>query len=88
MSVSPFRQVPYFNPRGAQLIPAGANSCRPVMEGGLDDSPERRRGRAVRATLATAWTGNDPQRLAAFYSDDALYVDPGIRAGAHGKLFE
>ena len=21
-----------------------------------------------------AWTGNDPHRLAAFYSDDALYV--------------
>jgi hypothetical protein len=32
-----------------------------------------------------AWTGNDPQRLAAFYSDDALYVDPGIPAGARGK---
>ena len=29
-----------------------------------------------------AWTGNDPQRLAAFYSDDVLYVDPGIPAGA------
>jgi hypothetical protein len=32
-----------------------------------------------------AWTGNDPQRLAAFYSDDALYVDPGIPGGARGK---
>jgi hypothetical protein len=32
-----------------------------------------------------AWTGNDPQRLADFYSDDALYVDPGIPAGARGK---
>ena len=32
-----------------------------------------------------AWTGNDPERLAAFYSDDALYVDPGIPAGAGGK---
>ena len=32
-----------------------------------------------------AWTGNDPQRLAAFYSDDALYVDPGIPTGARGK---
>jgi hypothetical protein len=32
-----------------------------------------------------AWTGNDPERLAAFYSDDALYVDPGIPAGARGK---
>ena len=32
-----------------------------------------------------AWTGNDPERLAAFYSDDALYVDPGIRAGVRGK---
>jgi hypothetical protein len=33
-----------------------------------------------------AWSGNDPQRLASFYSDDALYVDPGIPAGAHGKV--
>jgi hypothetical protein len=32
-----------------------------------------------------AWTGNDPERLAAFYSDDVLYVDPGIPAGARGK---
>jgi len=32
-----------------------------------------------------AWTGNDPERLAAFYSEDALYVDPGIPAGARGK---
>jgi len=32
-----------------------------------------------------AWTGNDPERLASFYSDDALYVDPGIPAGARGK---
>jgi ketosteroid isomerase-like protein len=32
-----------------------------------------------------AWTGNDPDRLAAFYSEDALYVDPGIPAGARGK---
>jgi hypothetical protein len=33
-----------------------------------------------------AWTGNDPERLAAFYSDDALYVDPGIASGARGKV--
>ena len=32
-----------------------------------------------------AWTGNDPERLAAFYADDALYIDPGIPAGARGK---
>jgi len=32
-----------------------------------------------------AWTGNDPEKLAAFYSDDALYVDPGIPRGARGK---
>ncbi|HJY36119.1 MAG TPA: nuclear transport factor 2 family protein [Steroidobacteraceae bacterium] len=32
-----------------------------------------------------AWTGNEPERLAAFYSDDVLYIDPGIPAGARGK---
>lgn len=33
-----------------------------------------------------AWTGNDPERLAAFYSDDALYVDPGMPTGVRGKV--
>ncbi len=45
------------------------------MEGGLDDSPERRRSRTVRATLATRLVRNDPQGLAAFYSDDALLAE-------------
>ena len=44
---------------------------------------------AEAAAFAQRWlpagTGNDPERLAAFYSDDALYVDPGIPAGARGK---
>lgn len=32
-----------------------------------------------------AWTGNDPQKLADFYSDDAFYLDPGIPDGVKGK---
>lgn len=32
-----------------------------------------------------AWTGNDPELLASFYSDDALYLDPAIPAGVRGK---
>lgn len=28
-----------------------------------------------------AWTGNDPQRLAAFYSEDAFYLDPAVPQG-------
>ncbi|WP_028007739.1 YybH family protein [Solimonas flava] len=32
-----------------------------------------------------AWTGNDPERLAAFYADDAFYLDPGVPAGVRGK---
>ena len=31
-----------------------------------------------------AWTGNDPERLAAFYADDAVYSDPGVPAGVRG----
>lgn len=31
-----------------------------------------------------AWTGDDPERLAAFYADDAVYSDPGIPAGVRG----
>jgi hypothetical protein len=32
-----------------------------------------------------AWTGNDPEGLASFYSDDALYSDPAIPEGVKGK---
>ncbi len=32
-----------------------------------------------------AWTGNDPEKLASFYSDDTLYLDPGIPKGVRGK---
>lgn len=32
-----------------------------------------------------AWSGNDPDLLASFYSEDALYLDPGIPAGIQGK---
>ena len=32
-----------------------------------------------------AWTGNDPERLAAFYSEDALYLDPTIPGGVKGR---
>jgi ketosteroid isomerase-like protein len=32
-----------------------------------------------------AWTGNDPERLAAFYSEDAFYLDPAVPSGIQGK---
>ena len=32
-----------------------------------------------------AWTGNEPERLLAFYSDDAFYSDPGAPAGLNGR---
>ena len=32
-----------------------------------------------------AWTGNNPEKLASFYSEDALYLDPGIPGGVRGK---
>ena len=31
------------------------------------------------------WTGNDPERLASFYSEDAFYSDPAIPEGVRGK---
>ena len=32
-----------------------------------------------------AWTGNQPEELAAFYSDDCFYLDPAIPGGVKGK---
>jgi hypothetical protein len=32
-----------------------------------------------------AWTGNDPERLVSFYSDDVYYSDPAIPDGVRGR---
>ena len=32
-----------------------------------------------------AWTGNNPEELANYYSDDCFYMDAGIPDGAQGK---
>jgi len=32
-----------------------------------------------------AWTGNKPEKLAGFYSDDCFYLDPAIPSGVNGK---
>ncbi|MDF1540854.1 MAG: nuclear transport factor 2 family protein [Candidatus Thorarchaeota archaeon] len=32
----------------------------------------------------SAWTGNQPKKLIAFYSEDTLYIDPANRKGLHG----
>ncbi len=46
-------------------------------------NPEQARHFAER--WLPAWTGNDPERLADFYADDAFYSDPAIPAGVEGK---
>jgi hypothetical protein len=32
-----------------------------------------------------AWTGNEPERLVAFYTHDAFYSDPAIPEGVRGR---
>lgn len=32
-----------------------------------------------------AWSGNRPELLASFYSEDVFYLDPGVPAGVKGK---
>lgn len=41
--------------------------------------------RAFAEKWLPAWSGNDPERLAGFYSDDAFYLDPAIPGGVKGK---
>jgi hypothetical protein len=45
----------------------------------------REQARAFAARWLPAWTGNDPERLASFYSDDVLYLDPAMPEGVRGK---
>lgn len=41
--------------------------------------------RAFAERWLPAWTGNDPERLAAFYTDDCYYADPAVPGGVRGK---
>ena len=41
--------------------------------------------REFAARWLPAWSGNEPARLAAFYSEDALYSDPAIPDGVRGR---
>lgn len=41
--------------------------------------------RTFAARWLPAWTGNNPELLADFYSEDALYVDPAVPGGLQGR---
>jgi len=41
--------------------------------------------RAFAERWLPAWTGNDPQRLTSFYTDDAVYLDPAVPQGVRGR---
>ncbi len=41
--------------------------------------------RAFAARWLPAWSGNRPELLASFYSDDAVYSDPAIPDGVRGR---
>lgn len=56
-----------------------------VDSGGVASTMTRDEAREFAAQWLPAWTGNDPERLAAFYSEDAFYCDPAIPAGVKGK---
>jgi len=46
---------------------------------------DTREARAFAERWLPAWTGNQPERLASFYTDDAFYSDPAIPAGVRGR---
>ena len=45
----------------------------------------RQEARVFAERWLPAWTGNEPERLAAFYADDAVYLDPAVPDGVRGK---
>ena len=45
----------------------------------------REQAREFASRWLPAWTGDNPEKLAAFYSDDAFYLDPAIPDGVSGK---
>ncbi len=45
----------------------------------------KEQAREFAAEWLPAWTGNDPEKLADFYSDDVFFLDPVIPDGVKGK---
>jgi len=45
----------------------------------------KEQARAFASRWLPAWTGNEPEKLAQFYSDDVFYLDPLIPGGVKGK---
>lgn len=48
---------------------------------GLDPA----QARAFAGEWLPAWSGNRPEVLVAFYTDDAFYADPGLPTGIRGR---
>lgn len=45
----------------------------------------REEARSFAERWLPAWTGNDPEWLTSFYSDDVLYLDPAMPEGVRGR---
>ena len=41
--------------------------------------------RAFAETWLPAWSGNRPEHLASFYTDDVCYADPAVPSGVRGR---
>jgi len=46
---------------------------------------EKEQAKEFASRWLSAWTGNKPEGLADYYSDDCFYLDAGIPNGANGK---
>jgi hypothetical protein len=51
----------------------------------LEGALTRDEARAFAERWLPAWTGNDPERLASFYAEDAFYRDPAVPDGLAGR---
>jgi len=62
-------------------------ALEPPIGVGLSEFSGYDREQAARFAAAwlPAWTGNDPRRLASFYTHDTLYSDPHLPAGIRGR---
>jgi hypothetical protein len=49
------------------------------------DMMTKEKAREFASRWLPAWTGNDPVKLAAFYSDDVFYSDHAVPNGVKGK---
>ena len=73
------------HPSPAVRTPRAPRAARRIALAGIALGVAAGLTQLLAGSAIPAWSGNNPELLAGFYSDDAFYLDPAIPGGIKGK---